>query len=213
VIEPAQLSQNILVVHIDHIVVSAASLKQGADYIDDILGVRPHAGGKHALMGTHNLLLDMGNRTYLEVIAIDPQAPNPGRPRWFSLDTLELSRPRLLTWVARTNSIDRYGSLNLGAVTKASRGGLEWLIAIPQDGRLHGDGLIPYLIQWDEVHATDTMPDSGCTLVELVGYHPDPGPIRASLASLGIRGVQIKRGEKARLEARIQTTCGIKTLR
>jgi hypothetical protein len=41
-------------------------------------------------MGTHNRLLKLGEGFYLELIAIDPQAPPPGRPRWFGLDRLEL---------------------------------------------------------------------------------------------------------------------------
>ena len=42
-------------------------------------------------MGTHNLLMRIGDQVYLELIAIDPEAPTPGRPRCrFALKAIEL---------------------------------------------------------------------------------------------------------------------------
>jgi hypothetical protein len=41
-------------------------------------------------MGTHNLLVNLASaafpRAYLEILAIDPDAPAPRRIRWFDLD-------------------------------------------------------------------------------------------------------------------------------
>ena len=92
---------------IDHIVVVASSLDIGIKYVYEKLGVMPQKGGVHEKMGTHNYLLNLGNSTYLEVIAINPDSPKPGRPRWFGLDTIETAaKPRLLTWVARTDDIN-----------------------------------------------------------------------------------------------------------
>lgn len=87
---------------LDHIVVAAASLKQGVDYIRERLGVEIPAGGKHALMGTHNHLMRLGGTCFLEVIAVDPQAPRPERTRWYTLDDpalqAQLSQsPRIVT--------------------------------------------------------------------------------------------------------------------
>ena len=71
---------------IDHLVFAAPTLAQGIEYIADLTGVTPRPGGKHAGMGTHNALVKLGERLYLEIIAIDPDAPKPARPRWFDLD-------------------------------------------------------------------------------------------------------------------------------
>ena len=57
-------------------------------------------------MGTHNSVLRLGEAMYLEIIAVNPVAPRPSRPRWFELDRLETdSAPRLTTWIARTHDI------------------------------------------------------------------------------------------------------------
>ena len=95
---------------LDHLVVAADSLSQGAAYLEEMLGVALQAGGQHSSQGTHNLLLGLGPECYLEVIAIDPAGGTPAHPRWFELDSPELQarlreRPRLLTWVARTDDI------------------------------------------------------------------------------------------------------------
>jgi hypothetical protein len=42
---------------LDHLVVLAATLDEGAAWCEATLGVAPGAGGRHALMGTHNRLL------------------------------------------------------------------------------------------------------------------------------------------------------------
>ena len=95
---------------LDHLVVAADVLGLGEDYIESLLGVRPQRGGKHAAMGTHNSVLGLGSRSYLEVIAADPEGVAPDRPRWFDLDRPEMRKllaqgPRLIHWVVRCDDI------------------------------------------------------------------------------------------------------------
>src|SRR5690606_5046100 len=123
----------------DHIVVTASSLAAGSEYIYRKLGVSLEAGGEHPRMGTHNLLLRLGDEVYLEVIAINPEAQQPDRPCWFGLQDSVRQRTGLASWVARTNDItaaSQAATLPLGPVTAMTRGDLSWQITIPDDGKL-----------------------------------------------------------------------------
>lgn len=182
---------------LDHIVIAAQTLEAGAAWIADRLGVTVPDGGKHPLMGTHNRLMRLGDSAFLEIIAIDPDAPAPERPRWYSLDdprTQEriAERPGLLTWVVRTDDIDRLAMASLiapGPIEQARRGDLAWEITIPRDGSMPEGGLFPTLIQWpDSLGANGpvpNMPDLGCRLERLRLRHPDPGRLSVALASIG----------------------------
>ncbi len=66
---------------IDHLVAAAGTLEQGREWLAGRLGVAPQPGGRHVLMGTHNLVLRLGADVYLEIIAIDSAAEAPARPR------------------------------------------------------------------------------------------------------------------------------------
>lgn len=159
----------------DHLVVGAATLEDGVAWCERMLGVHPVPGGKHALMSTHNALLNISSAThprcYLEIIAIDPEAPPPGRARWFDLDQPELRQrlaqgPGLIHWVARVSGLEatlaqwRSEGLDGGQPVAASRGLLSWQIALREDGRrLRREGL-PVLIEWGERHPCDALPES-----------------------------------------------------
>ena len=96
----------------DHLVVAGATLAQAIEYVADLTGVAPRPGGRHVAMGTHNAVVRLGTRVYLELIATDPGLPRPPRPRWFDLDDPALQaelgdRPRVIHWVARTADLER----------------------------------------------------------------------------------------------------------
>ena len=168
---------------IDHLVVAADTLAQGVAWCEQTLGATPGPGGKHGFMGTHNRLLAIGSpafpRAYLEIIAIDPGATPPQRPRWFGLDSTALReavrvQPRLLHAVARTLRIDeiRAALAELGqdigpvlAAERATPGGvLRWRISVRDDGALLSGGALPTLIEWGDVHPADSMPASAVSL-------------------------------------------------
>jgi hypothetical protein len=208
---------------LDHLVVGALDLDDGVAYVQHTLGVAPSGGGRHVRMGTHNRVLGLGESCNLEVLAVDPEGRAPGRPRWFELDTEEMQAllaegPRLITWVARAGDIMALyarSAVDLGVVLPMERGALSWRITVPPDGRLNGGGLIPPVIQWDdEPHPAFRMTPSGCTLVGLEGFHPDPARIQAGLRSLGLEeALTVQEGPAPpRLRATIETPDGLRVL-
>jgi len=206
----------------DHLVVAATTLQAGIDYVAGITGVAPTIGGKHATMGTHNALLKLGPRAFLEVIAIDPGGTRPTRPRWFDLDSIALQgdlaeRPRLIHWVARTTDIERaVGAcpIALGTIHAASRGDFRWRITMADDGSRPARGIVPTLIQWDvDAHPADTLPSSDVTLAQFAASHPDPAPVRAALAKLGLAdAIHVTYDRDARLAAMLRTPYGVVAL-
>ncbi len=203
---------------IDHIVITAPELAAGAEFVRGALGVMPQAGGEHPRMGTHNCLLKLGESLYLEVISPNPNAPRPGRPRWFGLD--DVKPPRLTTWVARTTDIHATlaaSSEPLGNVEPMSRGPLNWLITIPADGSLPFEGVAPTLIEWHtEAHPASRLQDAGCSLVRLEAFHPDAARISALLRSISLQGeisvAPRPAGARPYLTAHVQTPSGLRTL-
>lgn len=174
---------------LDHIIVYAPSLDEGKSWAREVLGVELLAGGSHFLMGTHNLIIRMDSdlfpKAYLEIIAIDPEAPNPavGGVRWFDMDCTTLSRqiaksPRLIHWVVRTQQIQeavdtlRHLGIDRGDILSASRmseaGLLEWQITVRSDGWRLMNGALPSLIQWGSVHPVDYMPASPLKLKNII---------------------------------------------
>jgi Glyoxalase-like domain len=97
---------------LDHISVIAPSLAEGVSHVRACLDLDVPFGQRHAYMGTYNHLLQLGDTVYLEIVALDPEADGPGRPRWFGLDDQKKVRSdwdegrRLRGWVARTDAID-----------------------------------------------------------------------------------------------------------
>jgi hypothetical protein len=172
-------------------------------------------------MGTHNCLLKLGEKLYLEVIAINRNAPRPNRPRWFQLDDPDPSQPiRLATWIARTDDIHAAATASpipLGKVEPMSRGQMNWLITIPEDGSPPLHGIAPTLIQWTAgAHPAAILQESECALVRLEGFHPEPEKVIRVLDSIGFEGdfrvSALPPSQKPYLVAHIQTPGGVRQL-
>jgi hypothetical protein len=199
--------------NVDHIVIAADSLAQGVRWCEATLGVTPGAGGQHPLMGTHNRLLRISAegypRAYLEIIAIDPDAPPPGRRRWFDLDDAVLQQtirqqPRLVHFVARINDAQaalhalHQAGMDRGELIAAQRptpgGMLSWRITVRPDGQRLFYGALPTLIEWDSAHPADAMPECGLALRSLHASHPRPADLENAYKGMGLQRVEVRQG-------------------
>jgi hypothetical protein len=185
---------------LDHLAIAACTLDEGVAAVEMALGVTMSPGGRHAAMGTWNRLLSLGPDAYLEVIAVDPDAPPPGRPRWFDLDRFD-GPPRPVNWVAACNDLDAAlasAPAGMGAPMDLARGDLSWRMAVPADGRLPWDGAAPALIEWRGTqHPAAMLPHAGCRLVRLEVTHPDAPGLLAAWPDLAMPDVTITVGAVA----------------
>ena len=214
-----------MITRLDHLVVAAADLAQGVAWVRDRLGVEVPYGGEHPAMGTHNHLMKLGEDCFLEVIAIDPAARSPGRPRWFGLDDPSVRQrlaiqPALLSWVVNSDGLVRLlaeAGCPYGRAEPVSRGTLHWQFGMPEDGRLLGGGLLPYTIQWpSDRHPAAAMADRGCRLQMLNLYHPYPDWLAEMLDSINASNLvdiqSLSPDQAPYLAATIDTPSGAKRL-
>jgi hypothetical protein len=206
---------------LDHLVVAARTLEEGAQWLEARTGVPTVAGGRHALMGTHNRLMGLGGGAYLEIIAVDPDAPAPVRPRWFALDSPAMrarleAGPALVHWVARTGDIDAARAAApalVGEVLALSRGDFRWRIGVAADGSMPAGGAFPTLIQWEgDHHPATALPDSGCRLKGLAARAPAAARLLATLRALGLpesEPVRLVEGDAVGLSAELRSPRGV----
>lgn len=182
----------------DHLIIAALTLEQGVEYVRETLGVEIPPGGKHTAMATHNHVMRLGDDVYLEVIAADnhpdAQAVRLQQPRWFALDDPYIRQalarsPALVTWAVNTPDIQRTLDSALwqgGEARELSRGDLSWSLAMTEDGRLQGAGMLPYIIQWHvNDHPSRNMADTGVRLEALRIQHPQYQWLQNCLQSIG----------------------------
>ena len=223
---------------LDHLVVMAGTLAEGAAWCEATLGVLPGAGGEHPLFGTHNRLLSVASDafplTYLEIIAINPEAgrlgntATGGQKRWFDMDDAALREqvrahgPRLIHWVARVPDLQEAAArlamleIDRGELLHASRdtpaGLLQWQITVRPDGRRLFDGCLPTLNEWGATHPAARLPPSGVTLHALRLKHPRAAALAEACKAAGLGDTAIEPAPQPAIEAVLATPRGVVTL-
>ena len=226
---------------IDHLVVVAKTLDQGAQWCEATFGITPGPGGEHAQFATHNRLFKIATPVnplaYLEIIAINLDAarpPNAPRKRWFDMDEDAVQaavavEPRLVHFVASTSDIQagraalRALGIDRGPAVSASRhsrrGLLQWQITVRDDGQRLFDGTLPTLIQWGKaddadplrLHPRNSLPRSGVSLQTISVTHPSADKLQMAYAAIGLTGVAINAGS-ANITATFQSPRGVVVL-
>jgi len=175
---------------VDHLIYAAPDLVAAVADLEHRFGVRAQAGGQHIGLGTHNALLALGPRTYLEIVAPDPGQPEPSVPR--PLRVGDVISGRLVGWALAYTDIDRAVAAarrrgyDPGEVGDGHRVGptgteLRWRAtasALAED-------LIPFLICWGDTEHPARSAPPGLILQSLRIEHPDPASLTPKLIALG----------------------------
>ena len=98
-----------------------------------------------------------------------------------------------------------------------SRGELNWLITVTEDGALPLGGIAPILIEWHTpTHPSANMRGADCQLLRLELKHPEAERVESLLLSIGLEGkvdvIALPTGSAPSLSASIQTAQGIRTM-
>ena len=182
-----------MLAELDHILWAAPDLEAGTDLFADLTGARPVMGGSHPGFGTRNSLLSFSPRTYLEVIAPDPDQELSGT---MGAELAALTSPKLWLFALSTNEL---GSVAEGArsvgltvadpieMSRTTPDGirLEWSIMPIADDRWPGK--LPFFIDWQgSPHPASTTP-GGVTLDAFMAIDPNPGALREVYAAIGCK--------------------------
>jgi hypothetical protein len=153
--------------NIDHIILGVANLEDGIEQFEKLTGVRPVHGGKHPT-GTHNALVSLGGRTYVEILAPQPDSSPP--PDFADLPGLKELTP--VGWALSSQDVARLPQ-QIAAAGLTVTGPKPGSRAMPQGGALHWVmfdltqpiDAAPFFIAWREgsSHPSATSP-GGCTL-------------------------------------------------
>ena len=173
---------------VDHILIGVPDLDHTVDEIGKTLGVRPVYGGKHS-RGTHNALLSLGSRTYLEFIALQPGVAGADIGM---RDLVGLKRPVPIGWAvgaptttSLTASVTHSNFIlsepEAGSRATPSGGILKW----PTLGLSSEPAGAPFFIVWspETEHPAATSPQ-GCRLVSFHVTTPDSERLRALCSTL-----------------------------
>lgn len=208
---------------LDHLTVIAPTLAAGVAHVRACLDLDVPFGQRHAYMGTHNHLLQLGDSVYLEIIAVDPTAERPRRARWFGLDEPNNVQAdwdagrRLRGWVARTHDIDRVLARDaaiFGTKVALPPAAPTFHFAIPDDGRLPLDGAAPSIIdRLGQPRAMTSIADLGARLRSYTLEHPDPPTVSALYDRWHVdRAPQVDPGDRLRYRAQVMTSTGLREL-
>lgn len=208
---------------LDHLTVIAPTLQEGVAHVRACLDLDVPFGQRHAYMGTHNHLLQLGDGVYLEIIALDPDGSAPNRKRWFGLDDQKKVRAdwdagrRLRGWVARTDDIDAVlagREAIFGRKVGLPMEAPSFDFALKDDGSLPLDGAAPSIIdRRGKARSMAGITDLGARLREFWVEHPDPASLVALYRKLDIDRSPISvHGPSLRYCAQMETPSGSKKL-
>lgn len=177
----------------DHLLWAAPDLDAGAEAFAAATGVVPTVGGSHPGFGTRNRLAALGPGAFFEVIAPDPAQDAKGTR---AERIAAMPRPGIITFAVQTEDLADAERLAKAAGlvvpapvsmgrTRPDGVKLAWKILYLQHPS-YGEA-VPFVIDWQgSPHPSTTTPE-GCRLESLTVLQPEPEPLGAIYAALGLK--------------------------
>ena len=198
---------------LDHIIILVASLTEFQEDFSRRFGIELTQGGAHPNLGTANLLADLGNGAYLEVLGPNPELDAPtGLGEFLS----RKESPEVISFALRTEDMDQVeagaesGGLSFlgpSAGSRRTRDGelLEWSGAYIL-GHEFGD-FVPFFIDWGETRHPSATSVKGLELLEFSVMHPEVQALAGVYQAIGAK-VSVHASERPGFSLRIRTPQG-----
>ena len=206
---------------LDHIIWACDDLERGTRRFEALTGVSPRYGGVHASGSTHNALVGLGPRCYLEILA--PTGPQtPAEDAWCRL-ARGAREPRILTYCMRSPR-----PLSQLAQIAEAAGAHDALVA--HNGRVTPEGVrlnwqwvapvfdefglaFPFFIDWlDSPHPAATAQGQGdLRLADFAVGHPQAADLLRALTQM-VTPVDTYTAAAIEFRVRLNTPRGIVAL-
>jgi hypothetical protein len=214
---------------LDHVIWACDDLERGTARFEALTGVRPRYGGVHASGLTHNALVPLGGRCYLEILA--PTGPAAaGEDEWCRF-ARTAHEPRLLTYCMRSAT-----PLTELAALAESLGATPSVVAAngrttPDGVRLHWQWVgpkfdafgraFPFFIDWlDSPHpaaaqpaapTAGAAPEAEMRLTRFAVGHPQAAALGRVLEALSV-AIEIYDAPQIEFALTLDTPLGMVTL-
>lgn len=185
--------------HIDHFVYIVPDLSNGIEEFESATGVDCHFGGKHPDKGTHNALLRIGDLTYFEILAPDPERDISIDPFW--LGTNYPDQKRISHWCIATDNIEKdVAFLNEQSkypysIIKGSRQTndghlLSWELGMCEKNSK--TDVFPFLINWGQSPHPSKNLSENCSIKKITLSHACPTKVQKILDYFQLEAEVIK---------------------
>lgn len=175
---------------LDHLLYAGPDLDRLTREVARTCGEAPTPGGRHLGFGTRNALTGLGQGTYLELIAPDPDQPGGA----FADAIAGLRGEELHAWCVRTDDPDALAARIEASGHRVTRHAMSR--ATPDGGELawellfaggHGwAGASPFFIAWGDTPHPSELLGAAPRLRHLVASHPDADGLERWLGAVGV---------------------------
>jgi len=204
---------------VDHIAWAVPDLNEGGRLFEDMSGIQPTRGGEHPGWGTANMLVAIGETSYLEIIGPNPDITPPADSMGAELSGLEkpgiayfavsFTDLEALTEAAERAGLEVQGPFSGSRKTPTGET-LSWR-TLGLTGHNFED-FVPYFVDWGDTKHPATTSAKGAKLISFTIYHPRHAKLAELYATIGIP-IAVKPGEEPQMVLKLDTPNGEVELR
>jgi len=204
---------------LDHLVYCVTNLDETVQQLYDEIGVQAVIGGRHLNHGTKNALINLGDKAYLELLAIDTENKHHSGSRWMGIDLI--SEPKITRWAIHSDNLHRdseilkqyneqMGDIIGGEREKENGEVLRWEMIKPLSSP--EVDILPFMIDWSasESHPTDGKVET-CSL-EALHFYDQVGQKKLATMLEIFGEMQIQTAQEIAIKATIKGPLGSLTI-